>query len=719
MTSCTLRSSLVAALIAAAALSACKNDRTQTAGCQSTQDCINLHGGDTRWYCDTTAVPIPACVEAARTCDTADDCCPSQICNLQGHFCADKFTSCTGPGSCPVQGEVCQTIGVRPSGLGCTFAACSPSGACTDPSTVCFNNFCVGAPPCNGGCPMKNGEDQVCITETNYCSPAPKTSPTCQRTCPVGQMLVLHNPTNIFDTCDLATETCDCIELPPLVVHDVARHSSLAQAGTSLYVSAYDGEYGDLVVYSYDKSNLTTPTKRQWIDGVPATGTLGGDPNGPRNGITNPGPNVGQYSSIAASLTGDLYISYYDVDNGDLKFIARYGGANANWSAPVTLDGTSAGVGGGMTGDVGLFTSIALTSQNIPAIAYFQRASLDTNANTETGPTTALYYIVATKAQPTSRADWSSPILVEQLVRPAPPCGGGCSASTVCVADPNAPGGSRCAVPAPTCTPACTGQNTCVKGTDTNQTPVCDPSVQTAAQTDVPQGTGLMPSLKFKDDLPVIAYYDSINQALKAVIGGNIASGGTVTTPGFAAPVVLDGIDLAPAPKRDTGRFPSLAIGPAGSAGGRIAIGFQDLTTQQFLLYQADTLIAHAKHDVGSTHNNIHVIDNGLAAAGAAWHPQTFPGVQSGIAFTNSGKVAVAYQDGTQVSLKFAQWDPSASTVTAAPSILRGNDHVTAAGFYPRVVIDATTAYLSSATIKAATAEQAKNSLNIDSKPVP
>jgi len=733
MTSCTLRSSLVAALFAIAALPACHNDQTNGVGCPNDQYCITEHGGDDRWYCDKTQA-IPTCEEAARECNTADDCCPSQVCYVQGHFCADKFTSCTGPGSCPVQGEICETIGVRPSGLGCTFAQCTAAGTCTDSSTVCFNSYCVGAPPCNGGCPPLNNEDQVCVTATNYCSPAPKDSGgTCQRTCPVGQMLVLHNPANIFDTCDLATETCDCVELPPLVVHDVARHSSLAQDSTSLYISAYDGEYGDLVVHTYSKGTLSAPTKSQWLDGVPATGTLGGDPNGPRGGITNPGPNVGQYTSIAATTTGDLYVSYYDVDNGDLKFIARYGGQNAAWIAPITLDGTSAS--GGMTGDVGLYTSIALTSGNVPAIAYFQRGSLDPNTGTETGVTTALYYIVATKPQPALRTDWSAPILVETLNRPATPCGGGCSASQVCIADTNASGGSRCATPSASCASSdagtCTGTNTCVQGTDANQTPVCAASLQAAAQPDVPQGTGLMPSLKFKDDLPVIAYYDSVNQALKAVIGGSIASGATQTTPGFAAPVVIDGLDASPAPKRDTGRYPALAIGPAGSPGGRIAISFQDLTSQQFLLYQADTLISHALHDVGTTHNQIHVIDTGIplcrssgtGCATAGSYAQTFPGVQSGIAFTPSGKLALAYQDGTLVDLQFVQWDPSAFTVTGAPSVVHGNDHVTAAGFYPRVVIDPTTAtptaYLSSATIKAATAEQSANKLNVDSLSAP
>lgn len=718
MTSCTLRSTLTAVLFAtAASLSACSNDKTHTAGCASDQECINSHNGDSRWYCDATQNP-PACSEAARECNTADDCCPSQVCNLQGHFCADKFTSCTGAGSCPVAGEICATIGVRPMGLGCTFAKCSAAGTCADSSTVCFNDYCVGAPPCNGGCSPLDGEDRVCVTATNYCSPSPKEA-SCQRTCPTGQLLVLHDPNNIFDTCTLSTETCDCISLPPLVVHDVARHSGLATAGTSLYISAYDGEYGDLVVHTYDKSNLATPTQSTWVDGVPSSGTLGGDPNGPRHGITNPGPNVGQYSSIAASSTGDLYVAYYDVDNGDLKFTARYGGVNATWTTPFTLDGSSTATPPGRTGDVGLYTSIALTSGNFPAIAYFQRGSF--SGSTEAGNTTKLLYIVALKAQPAIRADWSSPIAVETLDKPAAPCNGGCTATQVCVGDINATGGSRCATPAASCTPACTGQTTCVAPAGTGSS-ICATSLSAQLQTDLPQGTGLMPSLKFKDDLPVIAYYDSIHHDLKAVTGANVASGTTVSMPGFGQPVVIDGADVSPAISRDTGRYPSVAIGPPGSQGGRIAITFQDLTSQQLLLYQADTLISHAFHDgatiTGTQTHNIHLIDDGKPAANATWHPQTFPGVQSSVAFTPSGAVAIAYQDGTLVDMNFIEWDPTRNAVESAPVILRGSDGKTAAGFYSRIVVDsAGTAYMSSATIRASTAQQSANKLNIDSHP--
>ena len=116
--------------------------------------------------------------------------------------------------------------------------------------------------------------------------------------------------------------------------------------------------------------------------------------------------------------------------------------------------------------------------------------------------------------------------------------------------------------------------------------------------------------------------------------------------------MVIDGLDATPAPKRDTGRYRRWRSDRRAPLGGRIAISFQDLTTQQFLLYQADTLIAHALHDSGTTIKNIHLIDNGVPAAGATWHPQTFPGVQSGVAFTASGKIALAYQDGTLVDLQ-------------------------------------------------------------------
>ena len=700
------RHGFVAALLATATLAGCKcGSETQTTGCSTDQECIDRNGSD-RWYCNKQVDP-PVCQEAARACDTAGDCCPSQVCNTNGHFCADKFTQCTGPGSCTVAGQICKEIGVRPHDKGCTFEACGAGGTCGS-GTVCFNGYCVGEPPCNGGC-TPSGGPRVCVTKTNYCSPAPKNEASCNVTCGTGKMLVLKDPENIFDTCALNPNPCECISLPPLVVRDVARHSSLALSGANLYISAYDGQYGDLVVHTYDKTNLAKPSRSDWVDGVPATGSIGGSLDGPRHGITNPGPNVGQYTSIAASTSGDLYVTYYDVDNGDLKFTARYGGPAAAWSTPVTIDGSTSATPAVMTGDVGMYSSIALTSANVPAVAYFRRGSV--SGTTESGDSTGLRYAIATKAQPLTAADWTIVGDVDTATRPPIPCGGVCGTDKICIVDAGAPAGERCAKPAPTCSPGCAGKQTCVKQVDETQAPVCVDSKQAAASPELPPGTGLMPSLQFMDDKAVIAYYNSIKKSLWGVMAT-----ATGAAPAFNPPVELDGND-ATGLKRDCGRWLSLAVGPTSAVNGRIAITFQDATAQQLLLYTSSGLSAHTAHAADGASGLIHAVDTGLPGPSETWKAQSFPGVQSAVAFTPSGKIAVAYQDGTGVDLLFATFDPSSNKVSAKSTVRSDG----ASGFYPKLVIDAAagTAYLSSATIKAATAQLSANVLNVESRPAP
>src|SRR5205814_824080 len=113
----------------------------------------------------------------------------------------------------------------------------------------------------------------------------------------------------------------------------------------------------------------------------------------------------------------------------------------------------------------------------------------------EDGPSTALVYAIARSARPASSADWSVVGDVEQAARPAQECNGACGATD-----------------------------------------------------ELPNGTGLMPQLRFIDDHPVVAYYDSIHRAMKAVMGT-----GSGATPGFRAPVEIDGDDGS---QRDTGRWP-------------------------------------------------------------------------------------------------------------------------------------------------------------------
>ena len=741
MTSSLARRALLAACLIAVSVSGCRSSKVTGVGCSSDDDCKVQYNGSDRAFCDQSKTPAE-CALHPKQCDTAADCCPAQVCNAQGHYCFDKYLPCTQDGTCPAQGEVCKEIGVFAKGLGCTFNKPDPTGACPAGTTP-FNKYCVGEPPCNGGC--KSANSPVCITATNLCSPAPK-DPSCKQSCPSGKILVLQDPANIFDTCNNAAERCECDSLPPIQIRDVSRYSSIAASGQFLYVSAYDGDpapgsdkpYGDLVVHTFDRStNPPTLQKTEWLDGVPATGTIGGDVNGPRHGIITPGPDVGQYSSIVANATGDLFVAYYDVDNGDLKFIARYGGLSAQWTTPITIDGSTPVGSAPTNGDVGMYASIALDANGIPAIAYFRRGSYDPAALAETGPSTALLYAVANRTQPTTRDHWAvvgaGNVVggdVDSAPRPTPPCSGSCTSSQICVVDPATASGDRCAAKStaqcnPTSTPAgCVGNQVCVVDTDANASAVCRATKASEVLGELPAGVGLMPSLAFLDSHPVIAYYENLQnadgsplRAVKAVMGS-----GSGATPSFGAPVEIDGHDPAPAPpataqpQRDTGRWPALAIGPVGQAGGRIAIAFADLSAQQLLLYQSDALTAHAGHvlapgDAGL----IRIVDGGRPAAGEAWHPQSFPGVQSSISFTPSGKLALAYQDATPVDLMFSIFDPAQGKTTSRTTVRSTG----AAGFWPRLTIASGTAYLSSATIKAATASTPLNQLFVDARPAP
>src|SRR5205823_4383596 len=147
-----------------------------------------------------------------RACDSAADCCPSQICIPQ-HICQDKYTVCTpGPtprGTCGLAGQVCQAIGVYPppEAGGCTWEKCGTGGSCAEGNS-CFNGYCVSEAPCQSCI----GPGKVCVTATNVCSPAPAAA-SCQRSCPPGQMLVLRDPGQIFDACELKSVGCDCASL--------------------------------------------------------------------------------------------------------------------------------------------------------------------------------------------------------------------------------------------------------------------------------------------------------------------------------------------------------------------------------------------------------------------------------------------------------------------------------------------------------------------------
>ncbi|MFN7133644.1 MAG: hypothetical protein ACK4N5_16325, partial [Myxococcales bacterium] len=286
-------------------------------GCGSPLDCEDPD----RYVCGAPRKPdgqrlegATCCQRSARRCTDDAGCCPGQVC-ADGR-CVDKFDECTSNEDCGELGDrVCEDWNDPVLGLTkrCTFKQCGSLGECKEGQS-CFNGFCVAAAPCGGSCPA----GEACVPQNNRCKPY---GDRCQVSCQPGFLAVYKNPNAVYDTCKMADVACDCVELPPLISHDLGRHASISAAGANVFVSHYDGQYGDLVVNTYDTTGKLL--KSHWVDGVPANGRVVAGPSGARGGVEEPGDNVGKYSDLVAATDGTLHVSYYDETNGDLKYVRR------------------------------------------------------------------------------------------------------------------------------------------------------------------------------------------------------------------------------------------------------------------------------------------------------------------------------------------------------------------------------------------------------------
>ena len=665
---------------------------TAASGCSCNNS--KVRGGDCspacpdRYVC-VTANGSPTCEKVARECKVDSDCCPGQKCHAAGDkaICQDKYTHCTADSTCTAAGQLCKDTGKFPEANGCSFNTCDDAHPC-GAGTSCVNGYCAGEAPCQGGC----STGKVCVVADNFCFPLDSDSNKwpmgCAQTCPDGSFLALRNPYNVYDDCDMTQRQCTCATLPPLQLNDVSRYSSLAVGDTQLWVSAYNGApYGDLVVHQVDKSTGAIKAT-EFVDGVPATGRIVADPSGPRHGIADPGDDVGEYTDVAVDSGGNVLVSYYDVTNGDLKFAIR--GSGGTWTA-YTLDGN------GKTGpDTGLYTSLALTSTGVPAIAYFQKASANG------GYHTALRYIRARKAAPTAVTDWFPAVEVDGQDRDPPPCGGPCSdpSTQVCVTVPSTgdaceplAAADACAVPG---RPACPNNTACVT---VNTMPVCLPSKKASALQSLPPGVGLMASLAFMDDRAVIAYYADIGSkghgtavgpdTLRLAVDGSTSAG----QPAFAVNV-LEGGDG----KVRAGQWPSVAIGANAP---RVNVAYQELGRWRLKLYQGDGVTP-----AGS--DNTAVVDEGFAdPQGDA---KSFVGANASLVVGASGNLAVAYQNQTGSDLFYSKPGATAGSWGPAQVVRREG----AVGFYAKLRTQGTQAWISHSQIRAKSASEAANQLYVE-----
>ena len=141
---------------------------------------------------------------------------------------------------------------------------------------------------------------------------------------------------------------------PPNEQGLIGAYTSVAVATDgSIWVAGYNDAdvtnaelYGDLVAGKYDDSKQ----KVQWVDvdGLPpAPEAPDCAPNAAstwRDGLTDPGPDVGLWTSIQLDVGGNPMISYYDATNQALKFASSQDGG-ATWASHTVMQAASSDIG--------------------------------------------------------------------------------------------------------------------------------------------------------------------------------------------------------------------------------------------------------------------------------------------------------------------------------------------------------------------------------------
>ena len=700
--------------------------------CADHSYCDPIHKTDPDYAAEQAQNPPLECTKCyfeTRRCATNSDCCPGQECNLSLQICFDCYNldatgacgqnDCTSDTDCVTlsgPGHICVTFNSPdggapqiptetsgPSGR-CSYPTCKTDADCTGGAS-CFPEgakpygYCVSQSPCNGPCPA----DSACTVTDDLCSAVPPGVAACQQSCAAGSMLVFVDqsvPSGVYDACNRPAVTCECATLPALSSNDIGRYSSLGASGGNVWVSAYDGEYGDLVAYHFLADGGLI--KIESVDGLPATCNAVADPAGYRNGCNTPGPNVGEWTSLALGSDGQPRIAYYDVDHSSLKYAQR--SAAGSWTTGWVdgFDGTGDADGGG---DIGTYTSIAIGANGNPVISYFQAAGPSSGDPLQT----ALKVAVANTANPTSESDWTVS-LVDSADKPTPPCyPTTCSNTETCVGTTPKLDGGPILLPDGGCEPAipansggaclttstkcgsgggdggaCGTGDACVDDADGGA--VCMPTFAATSFIDLVQGVGLFSSLAIDGTGNLdIAYYDRLHGDLRLATG----------TPGAFTLTTIDGSD--PKTCDDTGNvglFPSLKLN-----GTTLGIAYQDQDSEQ-LLYWTGAAPAY-----NPPQSRI-VVDTGTIQPPAPNNGEDTPmfiGAGVSLAYGQSGTAYFAYQNQTQISLRLASEPAGCTTANLSACTVQVVDEWTAApeGFYSQVAIDGTQGYTCSAQIKA------------------
>ena len=582
------------------------------------------------------------CVAAG--CESDADCCPGSRCRLDFNSCwprqLDPEYSCETDADCPDPAQRCQptSIGGRDPLAVCVYERCEGDSDC-GVGRSCFHSVCVKTTPCGGGCP----EGEVCDVLTSTCSPVPEGAFNCDASCGEAGLKVLTDPDTMSgDQC--CSAQCVCRGLPPIVPTNFGKYAGLAKSDSELLVSAYDLEYGDLVLAHYKQDGSFS--RVEYVDGIPVGGVPVADRNGPRGGIADPGPNVGTHTSIALDSFGRARIAYHDVDNGALK-IALFG---ANGWSTHTID-TAGG-----EGNVGQYTDIAVNPASGQIVISY--LALDVSgAPGISGLASAVKIARSRVPEPTSASDWEISFVD---ARPAfDPCNGSCASGEVCVLDGTA---ATCFPTATTCADPCQSSQHCVQ---TGAGAECRADYLPPAHPGFPRARGLHTKLLLDGALSYVAYHDSIDGEVRLA---------RVNADGSAQTYVIDG-DGQDGRRGGSkvGRWPSVAK----LSGNELMVVYEDFSRHAVRAWQGVPGAAgvYSTVDAGKIPNQ----------AGSQ-----FVGASTAVSTVDGSEPLVIYQDASSMDLKLAtRGDDGAWTVQ---TLLSEGAH----GFYTDLQVSGGAAIISS-----------------------
>ena len=627
-----------------------------------------------------------ACME--ERCDAGDlenNCCPGQICSPAG-LCetpTSRVEHCESDDDCTIDGQKCvdrpyiQTPSSTTT-LSCAWPKPEATGECANGGTL-FNGRCVTRAPCDGACPA----GRVCNIDTNACESAPTTldeaNNSCQGTCDSSEVLVFSDPESMLwaQCCEV---TCECLTLPPLEPGTWGRFADLALGDSSVLVSAYDESYGDLVMASYGLVSGEVEGL-EYVDGIPSSGTIIADPNGPRGGYSEPGPNVGTHTTIALE-DGLARIAYYDEDDQKVKFAAQAG--DGSWAIS---DITSTGV------QAGEYLDLAIAPDGAVHVAmYLERWRQD-------GREVSGVWLATSSGLPSGTDSWTF-----SVVDSVTSCLGSCSDDEVCVADG---AGTRCASPsedgcgncdcgtacvdgacvetlpndfAVACGGTCPGSQLCTatatgyacvdESTDCaeacadTQTCVsldgaatCITPVEPDGLDGLSDGLGLFVDLELDGSTANLVYYDAARGQLR---------GAQASADGFATAL------LACDPSMAVGFHPDLSLGGEG-----VAVAYQGLGGETLRVLSGSDLLGGGLSD--------RLVDDGVRDGAL-----NLVGAYANVGFATDGRVFVVYANQTtnDVQLAFNQGDGT--------YLVRTLLETGAYGSFTSMAVDGTTAWVGS-----------------------